>query len=416
MSIPVVNSALAILLLAIAIPSSAALTAEVGPPANRTLTLYADGQALVREQRAAQLERGRNRVVVRQLPRGIDTSSIRVAARGVTLAEVRDGLSVPDRLSTLSPAAQESALVPTRGGNGEAIGEWILEAEQRLEEPITVTYLVSGIQYSASLDVVLERQGGIQLDGWVSIRNGLGLAFDGARVVLVTTPARRTRHSNPSDPIPRREVELAERIALPAGQSRRLRVLDRQVEAQPERIVVEGGRLQKHEQALEVGQRMRQGGLGTQPVWAETRRRLDRQDLAAIVRVLPAATRRIYRENPLGPELLYEDTIDPASMSRELTLARATDLRVRRRQLQFAHRKDPRETEETLEIVVGNEGSKSVRVELVEHLFRSPNFEILASSRDLEAGAGEDAALARSVLTIDPGQQAKLTYTVLYRP
>lgn len=388
--------------LACAVPAvgvAAGQAKHLGPPEDVSLTLYSDGQALVRQRRQASLPRGRNRVLVAKLPAGIDSSSIRVEADGVTLIEVREG----------SPN--------TRVPNGESLGEWVLETERSFDGQMTVSYLVPGIQYSASLDVVFDSGGGTRLDGWISIRNATGIRYADASVVLVTAPARKPQNASPQGShVRRREVPLADRVTLAASQRRRVRVLSLRPELDPERIVVEGGRLREYDAQLPPGQRMGRGDLGTTPVHAELRRRLRARDVDALARALPPLTRRVYLKRNAGLELLYEDELDPVSMSPEVSMRRASDIRVDRRQLQFTRRKDPPSTEETIELVVANSGGRPARVEIVENLFRSPRFEIQASSRDLEIGDDLGRDVATTVLTIAAGKQAKLTYTVAYRP
>ncbi|NNL84238.1 MAG: DUF4140 domain-containing protein [Myxococcales bacterium] len=391
----------------------AALPRELGHPEDVSLTLYADGQALVRERRQANLSPGRNRVLVARLPARTDTTSIRIEAEGIALVEVLEGSASAAGHQDHQERTTASRAVPS----GQMKSEWVLESESAFTGAIAVSYLVPGIQYSASLDLVFDDRGKSELDGWVSIKNQTGLDYNNAEVVLVTVPARVPSHGwSPPQPVERREVALSERLSLAAGQGRRVRVISRRPRLDAARIVVEGGRLRDHDQLLPPRQKLSRADLGTTPVRAELRRRLNVEDLDALALVLPRVTRRIYAKRENDPELLYEDTVDPATMSSEIPLRPVEEVRAERRQLQFTHRKDPPASEETIELVVANDGDRKARVVVVEQLFRSANVEIKASSREMAVREDLGRRVATTTLEIAPGKQMKLLYTVVYRP
>ncbi len=396
----------------LAVHASAEPEPRLGAPESPSLSVYSDGVALVREQRSAVLRPGRNRLQVASLPARIDPTSIRVASDGVSLVEVGE----PAAAASEQGGYGGHGVPVVRPAGRELTMDWVLEANRAMEAPVTVTYLTDAVTYAASLDVALGPGDEARVDGWITLRNDSGIAYRDAQVALVTAPARKLpAGGRPTPASLRREIALPSRVTLPTAERHRVRVLSREISLGPERIVVEGGRLVDHERELDPTVLLGRREIRGLPALAERRRRMTDDDRAAIAAALPPAKRRIYEGRDAG-SLLVEEAIDPASMSADLSLGPARGVRVRRRQLGYERDRETGHVLETIEIRVENQRDREVEVEILEHLYRSPSFEIEGASGDLEVRRRAGGSIAEARLVVPARSPAKLTFTVLYRP
>ena len=130
---------------------------------------------------------------------------------------------------------------------------------------------------------------------------------------------------------------------------------------------------------------------------------------------LPEGIARVYQQDVDGSELLIgEDTIPhtPKNEKVRLYLGNAFDLVGERVQTDFKQVAE-KVVEESYEITIRNQKpEEAVQVRVVEHLYRSGDWEITAESAP---HVKLDSQSVEWKLDVPAGGESKLTYTVRYR-
>ncbi|MBW8887231.1 MAG: DUF4139 domain-containing protein [Fibrobacteres bacterium] len=221
-----------------------------GERASVDLTVYNDGQALVREERAINLATGDNRVLIPDIPGTIDATSLHFASLtdpvSVRVLEQNYQYDLISQAKLLEkylgktveflredPATHRESAVPGRilaignpdGGDGsrhagmvaeiygklemEPAGrlalpllpegltlkprlEWLLRSEKAGDQKVEISYLAGGLSWSCDY-VALLAKGDSKLDltGWVTLSNESGTAFRDAGLKLVAGEVHR---------------------------------------------------------------------------------------------------------------------------------------------------------------------------------------------------------------------------------
>jgi hypothetical protein len=129
---------------------------------------------------------------------------------------------------------------------------------------------------------------------------------------------------------------------------------------------------------------------------------------------LPAGIMRFYRSDSDGQmEFVGENGIDhtPEDGKVKLSTGTAFDVTGERKRTQFRISSDERTIDESYSITVKNAKDKPVDVEVLEHLFRTANWDIVEKSFDFKK---QDSSTIMFPITVPPHGQQKVSYTVHY--
>jgi hypothetical protein len=129
---------------------------------------------------------------------------------------------------------------------------------------------------------------------------------------------------------------------------------------------------------------------------------------------LPAGTMRFYRSDSDDQmEFVGENTIDhtPEDGKVKLSTGTAFDVTGERKRTQFRINSDERTIDESYLITVKNAKDKPVDVEVLEHLFRAANWDIVEHSSDFEK---RDSSMIAFPITVPAHGQQQVRYTVHY--
>ncbi len=237
------------------------------------LTVYNDGQALIREERTLALAKGENRVLVPDIPATIDATSLHFASltdpASVRVLEQNYQYDLVSQAKLLEkylgktvefmredPATRRETPVagrilatgnPDAGGNGrphpgmvaEINGkieldpagrlslpalpeglilkpqlEWMIRSGREGEQKAEISYLAGGLSWTCDY-VALLSQGDDKLDltGWVTLSNQSGTAFRDAGLKLVAGDVNRVQPEASVMPVSRSMMKAAADVA-----------------------------------------------------------------------------------------------------------------------------------------------------------------------------------------------------------
>jgi len=260
---------------AFAAPAPAAQTADAPEvavtTASRTalgITIYNDGQALVRDTRQLTLSRGLDRIAFRDVAATMrpQTAALRaVSGAGFTLVEQNFDFDL------LTPAAllakydgREVTVIRTNPTTGEDTAEkavvlasqegvvlryrdrietgvpgriafgdvpanlrdrptlsMLLDAPRDGAQQAELTYLANEIGWKADYVANLAADGQhMQLNGWVTLTNKSGTAYDNARLQLVAGSLNRVRERSDMQPLARPKAAMALNAAAPMNEEK----------------------------------------------------------------------------------------------------------------------------------------------------------------------------------------------------
>jgi len=226
-----------------------------GERASVDLTVYNDGQALIREERSVSLAKGDNRVRIPDIPATIDATSLHFASLtdpasvrvleqnyqydlisqakllekylGKTVEFLREDstthreTAVPGRILTIGNpdrgdgAGRNAGMVAEINGKLEMQPsgrlalpllpeglmlkpqlEWFLRSEREGDQNVEISYLAGGLTWSCDY-VALLAKGDDKLDltGWVTLSNHSGTAFRNAGLKLVAGEVHRVEEA-----------------------------------------------------------------------------------------------------------------------------------------------------------------------------------------------------------------------------
>ena len=310
---------------------------------------------------------------------------------------------------------------------------WQLEAAKAGAHDVEVTYLTSGITWSADYVVVLAPDdASLGLNGWVTVDNRSGATYKDARLKLIAGDIHRVQPAQElvaydlarkGAPAPTAE-QVAERQFFEYHLyevQRPVTVKDQQTK-QIEFVSAEGVKAEK----IFVydglgGGSWRYYGPITDPNYGPTSNKkvmvlveFKNSEASGLGIPLPKGRVRVYKEDTgSGTEFVGEDEIDhtPKDERVRLYLGDAFDIVGERKQTDFKQLGE-RTIEESFEISVRNHKSEAVEVRVVEHMFRWSEWEITAKSQDYTK---LDSSSVEFRVNVPKDGEAKITYTVRYR-
>jgi hypothetical protein len=334
--------------------------------------------------------------------------------RGNLLAFDGAGVTVEtDRGAKVVPSAEITAVrlgARPAGFTTTPTLVWRLDARKGGKHLVEVTYQAWRIWWHADHRVLVHGRSGaaettVDLESLVTLGNGSGKRFDGVKVELVDNeqPADKTqtRPSPPSYRLPG-ELSLAPdrdvRVAL--GPPRRGLAARREVRYDPI-----GGRIPLQAQNIDInyglGPTFVRGGASEELVFDPGQ-------------ALPAGRVLVYEARDDGAELVAQAMaarVDDKQPMR-VEIGRAAGIVGTRRRIRYHGSPKNKRFSETFEITLRNDGKEDRRALVVDHMYRTPSYEITDAS-GAHRPMGERAE--GFTVNVPAGRRARLVYTVEYR-
>jgi len=456
-------AALVILLMA-EVPAFGVISARFSTPATADaatlkraagpseIVIYNRDQALIRESYTLTLTRGRNDLSLEGIPRRVDSTSVRLegagfrvlrqsfdydlwsgdrlfrrylgdtiryryagrALRGRLVGIEGDDLFIERRdsvgvLSIINRRQISDLEFPPRAGLATRPSlRWDLESTKGGEQAATLSYLTSGIEWTAEYSAVLDpNEKDVDLTGWATIVNHTGSTFEDARVSLVAGELHRAgeapdrgpaaEESTPAPaPAPARELFAYHEYPLSGTMdlrnlettqipivgptrvaARRVYIYDAARDGSSVRVRLELGNDRAH-------------GLGVP---------------------LPEGRVRVYQNAADGgTALVGEDAIEHTPAGEEIRISSGTAFDLVGDRTRVSHTRVSRNvTEDAYKITIRNRGAKAATVTVSETLYG--NWEISAKSIDYRK---KNADTIEFDLAVPAGQSAAMTYTARF--
>jgi hypothetical protein len=454
----------AALSLSLAAPVGGAVAANApvaSEPADRTdlaLTVYNRDLALVREVRDLDLPEGACEVEFRGVPERIRPTSLVVRAGGKTGLEILEQNYEFDLMSresilqkyvgrTIAWIQEDGSRIEGRllgmaaGPVYEVAGEVVFEVPGRIALPelpgnlrarptlvwraetrrggraeLDVSYLTGGMSWSADYVLDLDPAGErADLQGWVTVENRSGSAYDDATLQLVAgdvnvvTPGRTV--SDAVYPMAVKSANMVEQEALydyhlytvpwatdlPDNSSKQVSLLDASGVTVSRRYVVLGG-----------AHMFRAPGAPPRQDVSVYYEFINGED-NALGMPLPAGVVRVYGQSAAGKrQLLGEDRIDhtPRDEKMILRVGNAFDLVAERTQTDVRRISD-RVVQSAWEVTLRNHKDEDVTIDVLEQV--GGDWEILKASREHEKLSAQEILFR---VPVPKHGETALTYTV----
>ncbi|MBE2182523.1 MAG: DUF4139 domain-containing protein [Anaerolineae bacterium] len=308
---------------------------------------------------------------------------------------------------------------------------WLLESAAAGDQELELTYLTSGMNWSADYVLLLAQDSAsLDLNGWITLNNTSGASFEDATVKLVAGDVNRLPEY---EQMIRGDVMMeAAPMATSAPQVSQREFFEYQLYEIERPVTVANNETKQVEFVsgsdvpantffvydssplyygyLVSDQYYGQSGITDVQSWLEFT--TDEED--GLGADLPAGRVRVYQEDIDGTALLIgENTIQhtPQGENIQLFLGNAFDLVGERTQVSFRQIADT-VIEETFEIRLRNQkDDEAVEIRVPEHLFRWTNWEILNASHDYTQ---MDANTIEFRVEVPPQGETVITYTVRY--
>lgn len=309
---------------------------------------------------------------------------------------------------------------------------WLVSSSQSGAQQVELTYLTGGISWTADYNVLLATDNAsLDLNGWVTLSNTSGTAYQDAQLKLVAGDVNRVQPEMRA--FDGADLEFAQAAPAPAGVAQREFFEYQLYEVQ--RPVTVGSNETKQVEFVtgaNVPAITYYVYSSSQPYYnygyAITDQYYGQMGITDVQNYLefttgeenglgadlPAGRVRVYQEDVDGAALLIgENYIDhtPEGEDVSLYLGNAFDLVGERTQTRY-QLVSSNVLQETYEIKLRNrKDDETVEIRVPEHLFRWSNWEILSASTDytqLNSNTIEFRVL------VAPGEEKVITYTVQY--
>ena len=444
------------------------------------VTVYNQGTALVQDRRVLTLDAGLNEVNFTDVASTIDRASVTFSSltdsAGTFVLEQNYIYDLVDSEALLNRYLDESIEVTTDDGttfrgmllsgrNGEVIlrnanGEvevirlqnarnirfpqlpdglitrptlqWLISSSVAGEQEIELTYLASGMNWSADYNVLLAADNqSLNLNGWVTLNNNSGTTYNNAQLKLVAGDVNRVQ----PDVVALGQAEAqAFAPADEAGGVAQREFFEYQLYEVERAVTIKNNETKQIEfvTATDIGSNTffvydgslpfyGYGGIITDQSYGVTGvtdvqnwLEFTTGESGGIGADLPAGRIRVYQEDIDGAGLLIgENFIDhtPQGEDVQIYLGNAFDLVGERTQTDFQII-SRRVLRETYEIRLRNrKDDETVEIRIPERLIRWSNWEILSSSHPFEK---LNAHTIEFRIDVSPGEEVVLNYTVQY--
>jgi hypothetical protein len=311
---------------------------------------------------------------------------------------------------------------------------WKIQASEPASLEAELAYLTSGLEWSASYNLVLPPEGELaDMNGWVTIQNRSGKQFENAQIKLMAGDVRRIER-RPQN-VMRKEMLMRaaamavdDQVAEKTFDDFHLYTVQRPVTLRDQET-----KQVEFTRASEVPTRRVYTFDPAPGLQFFGQTVLDRDWNAGIPSLRKVATAleftnneashlgipfpggniRVYRKDGAQLEFVGEDSIQhtPRNEVVRLNLGSAFDLTGDRKRTDFSVDQARRSMEERFEIKLNNQGKKPVEIRVVEHLVRAANWSIAEKSHGFQK---LDSHTVEFNVAVAPEREAVVTYSVRY--
>lgn len=446
------------------------------------VTVYNEGTALIRDQRTLTLDEGLNEVNFTDVAATIDRTSVTFksltnpdgtfvleqnyiydlvnsdALLSRYLDEIIDITTDDGTVYTGQLLSGRNGEVILRDDNGEVVVvslsnardirfpalpdglitrptlQWLLSSSLAGEQQVELTYLAGGMNWAADYNVLLGTdESSLDLNGWVTLNNNSGRAFDNAQLKLVAGELNRIQ---PSTTVSRNEMALGAVADMDAAPPVAQRELFEYQLYEIGRPVTVGNNETKQIEFVTASSVQAttffvfdispQFGAYYSPIdypegygtytegVVQTFLEFNTGDESGLGADLPAGRIRVYQEDVDGAGLLIgENQIDhtPEGEDVQIYLGNAFDLVGERTQTNFEYVSND-VIQETFEIRLRNrKDDETVEIRIPERLYRWSDWEIIESSLDF---VQTNSSSVEFRVNVEPDVEQVITYTVQY--
>jgi len=316
--------------------------------------------------------------------------------------------------------------------------EWLISTDKPGKFPAEFSYVSGGMSWEADYNIVAPDKGDVvDVVGWVTIDNQSGRTFDSARIKLMAGDVNKLQPGMTAKNYAQLEMRAAD-AAAPAVTEKafdeyHLYTLDRsttlrdretkQVEfihatgvASKQLYIYDGAKIDYNRYNGWNWENIRNDhsyGTESNPkIWVM--REFVNSESNHLGMPLPKGRVRFYRHNDDGQvEFTGENAIDhtPKDETVRIYTGNAFDLTGERRRTNYVVESPKNSATETFEIKVRNHKKEAVEVRVVEHLYRSKNWEIVTKS---DAYQKKDSQTIEFLVKVAPDGEKVITYTAHY--
>jgi len=314
--------------------------------------------------------------------------------------------------------------------------QWLLSSSTAGEQQVELTYLAGGMNWSADYNVLLGTdETSLDINGWVTLNNNSGRAFDNAQLKLVAGELNRVR---PDAPVARTQalaMDMEEDMAFDGNAVEQRELFEYQLYEIGRPVTVGNNETKQIE--FVTGSAVQattffvfdvspQFGAYYSPIdypegygtytegVVQTFLEFNTGEESGLDADLPAGRIRVYQEDVDGAGLLIgENFIDhtPNGEDVRIYLGNAFDLVGERTQTNFEFVSN-NVIQETFEIRLRNrKDNETVEIRIPERLYRWSDWEIVESS---VAFVQENSSTVEFRVNVEPDVEQVVTYTVQY--
>ena len=459
---------------------------EPGDESDVAVTIYNQGSALIRDRRSIDLATGVNVVNFTDVAALIDATSVSfvsltdpdgtivleqnyiydlvntealleryldetIEVTLITLSgeqNVIRGQLLSGRGGDIILRAENDEVVVIRAGNARDIRfpelpqglitrptlRWLIRSEEGVTQDVELTYLTGGLSWTADYNLLLNPDNtALDLNGWVTLNNTSGTAYEDAQLKLVAGDVNRVQPdvvmfgdemraqavpmaAEADSGVVQREFfeyqlyEVGRPVTIGDNETKQVEFVTG-TDVQAITYYVYDGSLPFYGYGRPVVDQY-YGETGVTDV--QNYLEFSTGEEEGLGADLPAGRVRVYQEDVDGAALLIgENRIDhtPEGEKINIYLGNAFDLVGERVQTNFRLVSN-NVLQETFEISLRNrKDDQTVEIRVPERLYRWSNWEILESSTDFER---LNAHTIEFRVDVPPGEEVKITYTVQY--
>jgi hypothetical protein len=317
--------------------------------------------------------------------------------------------------------------------------EWMLATDKAGKFPAEFSYVTGGMSWQADYNIVAPEKGDlVDIVGWVTIDNQTGRTFENSRIKLMAGDVNKIQPGAAGGYAMKAALNAAAEMAGPpvtekAFDEYHLYTLERsttlrdretkQVEfihaanvATKQIYVYDGAKIDPNRYSGWNWENIRNDhsyGTETNPkIWVM--REFVNSQANHLGMPLPKGRVRFYRRNDdTQVEFTGENVIDhtPKDETVRIYTGNSFDLAGERRRTNYVVEPGKNAATETFEIIVRNHKKEAVEVRVVEHLYRSKNWEIATKSDNYKK---KDSQTIEFPVTVAPDGEKVITYSAHY--
>ncbi|MBN1661020.1 MAG: DUF4139 domain-containing protein [Anaerolineae bacterium] len=309
---------------------------------------------------------------------------------------------------------------------------WLVESAAGGSQDVEVTYLTNGINWAADYIVVLSAdETSLDLNGWVTLDNRSGTAYEDAKLKLIAGDIHRAPTDEYAvakdmfyEAAPTGAVQVEERaffeyhlyevqrpVTVKDNQTKQIEFVTAVGVPASKFFVYDGAQMSYYPAYAPLDDPSYGTSSNTKVMVMVEFENGEEQGLGV---PLPKGVLRVYQQDVDGSTLLVgEDSIDhtPKDEQVRLYVGDAFDIVGERVQTDFKAEYDDDWMEETFRITLRNHKDEDVEVRVVEHLFRWSAWTILDASHEFDK---MDAQTIEFRIPVEANGEVEVTYTARY--